>query len=911
MKLKFLIPILWLIAYSAFGAVPEYKSFFGTGGIVISSNPPTGAIIIDGSGISGGVSAATATNIVTSKLGSSTNALGYGFTNTASGATLFVDSVFGVNATAVRGDASKPYAGVSNALAAVQNGDTVVIRPGLYPITGIGYETNCPLLLWNKKNVTIIGMGGSSSVILSNNSHLSTMLIHGGTNITVRGITFIGKQTNGILQGGVAGICLDGDGQHLVFNDLVLINQPNHGFLHEKTGIIRDMAVSGCSFINIGSTNGVITSNPDGTAIVLGDLDSRVVGNYFENNLRDVELFSSLASADNLYRGILVSGNVSQNPIQHFFCDYGTNTINLDITDNVVSQNGTNLTVASGCLLIALNCGRQINISGNTFYGPGSSAVGVNGITTFETSVSEIHAVNIANNSFYGLAATLALWRNNGTAAKNSGISFRDNMVVSNKFQAMNIAGTDLVISGNTFRDFGLGGDACIYVGLNGTSDSSTNVQICNNLFANNTYTGAREAISVSPNAYRTVINGNRYNNGVTGATDTGVGTLIGVSEITVSSLTNAVTNAFFVIYGSPVIGQVLTATTTGGKVAWSNAPSGSGATALSNLTDVVVTNMQGGDFLQWNHGMQKWTNFPSFFSAVVYVTQTNIFVGTNLEQFATIKTNISFKLVYTGTPQNGETVNLSVSNYGSSVIYMTNSAYDPTVASNVTLFAIPALSVRDFKFMSSTNFNLGVQRWELIRSLQKESELAAAGSVVLLTNSDSSIITVSNTFALFSLTNSVVVTNVTASTSLLGNQIGTFTLPANLLQPGTVIKCEFAGEISTPGSPAGMTNRVTLGGSILATNTVPFVASMAGDPWSINFTITCQTAGASGTVICEGLACQPTSAGGVSSMRRLRLASGAVTVDTTGTLALGFDLHPGTTTTGVKLNSGFGMIVR
>jgi hypothetical protein len=184
------------------------------------------------------------------------------------------------------------------------------------------------------------------------------------------------------------------------------------------------------------------------------------------------------------------------------------------------------------------------------------------------------------------------------------------------------------------------------------------------------------------------------------------------------------------------------------GTFGWMAIPSGSGATALSNLTDVVVTNMFGGDFLQWNNGMQKWTNFPAFFSAVVYLTQTNVFVGTNLEQFATIKTNASFKLVYTGTPQNGESVNLSVSNYSASTIYMTNTAYDPIVASNVTVFAIPGTSIRDFKFVSSTNFNLGVQRWELIRSLQKEAELNVAGqSLALLTNAATSIVTISNAY--------------------------------------------------------------------------------------------------------------------------------------------------------------------
>jgi len=46
---------LALTAASAFGAVPDYKAFRGTGGITIVSNPPNGTIVIDGSAISAGV----------------------------------------------------------------------------------------------------------------------------------------------------------------------------------------------------------------------------------------------------------------------------------------------------------------------------------------------------------------------------------------------------------------------------------------------------------------------------------------------------------------------------------------------------------------------------------------------------------------------------------------------------------------------------------------------------------------------------------------------------------------------------------------------------------------------------------------------------------------------------------------
>lgn len=45
-----------LLAFSAGAASPDYKSFRGIGGIAVTTNPPTGTVVIDGSGIAGGPS---------------------------------------------------------------------------------------------------------------------------------------------------------------------------------------------------------------------------------------------------------------------------------------------------------------------------------------------------------------------------------------------------------------------------------------------------------------------------------------------------------------------------------------------------------------------------------------------------------------------------------------------------------------------------------------------------------------------------------------------------------------------------------------------------------------------------------------------------------------------------------------
>lgn len=54
------------LAFSAGAASPDYKSFRGTGGISVTTNPPTGTVVIDGSGVSG------SSNFVTAAFGSAT-----------------------------------------------------------------------------------------------------------------------------------------------------------------------------------------------------------------------------------------------------------------------------------------------------------------------------------------------------------------------------------------------------------------------------------------------------------------------------------------------------------------------------------------------------------------------------------------------------------------------------------------------------------------------------------------------------------------------------------------------------------------------------------------------------------------------------------------------------------------------
>lgn len=51
--MKPLFAILLCCVVSTFGAVPSYDKFFGTGGIIVTTNPPNGTVVIDGSSVVG------------------------------------------------------------------------------------------------------------------------------------------------------------------------------------------------------------------------------------------------------------------------------------------------------------------------------------------------------------------------------------------------------------------------------------------------------------------------------------------------------------------------------------------------------------------------------------------------------------------------------------------------------------------------------------------------------------------------------------------------------------------------------------------------------------------------------------------------------------------------------------------
>jgi len=122
-------------------------------------------------------------------------------------------------------------------------------------------------------------------------------------------------------------------------------------------------------------------------------------------------------------------------------------------------------------------------------------------------------------------------------------------------------------------------------------------------------------------------------------------------------------------------------------------------------------------------------------------------------------------------------------------------------------------------------------------------------------------------------------VDNSTSELTMIGSGVGSLVFPANYFSAGKTIRIHAAGTISDTGTP-NFTCKVKFGSTVLATTGAVAQGTLASDLWTLDWTLTCVTAGATGTVWSQGVFYSDTS--------RLNMVNAAtIVVDTTGTLTL------------------------
>jgi hypothetical protein len=137
----------------------------------------------------------------------------------------------------------------------------------------------------------------------------------------------------------------------------------------------------------------------------------------------------------------------------------------------------------------------------------------------------------------------------------------------------------------------------------------------------------------------------------------------------------------------------------------------------------------------------------------------------------------------------------------------------------------------------------------------------------------------------IFTQTNTIPVANTATSTTLLGTLIGSSTLPANFFAVGKTIKIFVSGTYNQDAGSEVCALKLTIGGVAVGTITFTHSGGLTTVYYDAEFTLTCRTIGASGTLQFLGIG--RLNHTGSSLLNFFQVSSTSASINTTGTLAI------------------------
>ena len=454
--------------------------------------------------------------------GSSTNAGGT-FTNLLVANTVFVDATNGNDSTALRGDQSKPYATLSNAFTALQSGDSLVARPGTYPVypgpVTLGVAVNrAPLRLADKTDINLFMHGANIVNAVSNGATMLGPVFNFTNCARIKqfggSVTAAGK-TNGALVTVFPCYVFDGPMRDMTFDGITISNFADNGFTHLDQGqFIRGWTVMNSWFYKCGATNG---GSSDGTAIGFVVPDTLILNNYYDGNFRDIEAFTITGTEPQFASNIKIIGNTSSNAIQAFYVSFHTNSTDVLIQGNTTYHAAGTAGWADPAAIQPLATdGCTINDNNIIGWPTGVRFVSAGG------NVKNVRASG--NTISSGANAGFQIYPSSGACPKF--ISITDNTIKSMLY-GIDVALDSGFISGNMIVDSGFtgAGDAITLHRFTTIAGSNT-VVINNGIFnsGNTLYTDG--TITLSSFAHNSFLAGNKLGPGLTAIADSGTGTL-------------------------------------------------------------------------------------------------------------------------------------------------------------------------------------------------------------------------------------------------------------------------------------------------------------------------------------------------------------------------------------------------
>jgi hypothetical protein len=432
--------------------------------------------------------------------------------------TLWVDPVYGDDSTARRGLMHQPWLTLSRALAAVEDGDRLIIRPGLYTVERLGMPLNsgsyeieherAPLLLKNRRDVTVDADG---AIIMA--AGLGSVLsIANCTNVTIRGLTFKGSGANPVIPKEVAGeVVLWGTNSNVRFDQCRFEDFPNHGILvsqNEKTSY--DSTVLNCVFRR-GGTLQHGTLGLDGAAVASLGPGLRVTGSTFEDVVRGVEVEASRNSraigpvliANNFMRNIWSAG-VIVIPGRHEYLN------DIMIANNQIFGDRQVRPGAVYQIGIRVHGGTRITVVGNQIGRCATDAINLE-------SLAPLIDVSVLNNLCWENGSRDIALRQHSNLLRNAVIS--DNICLRNSSgPAIRVSGRNISVTDNTLVE---SGGPAIHAATDGAF-LSRNIVISGNRIGSTVGT----ALVIDEGASEVVIHGNHSSGLTPSIEDSGSGTL-------------------------------------------------------------------------------------------------------------------------------------------------------------------------------------------------------------------------------------------------------------------------------------------------------------------------------------------------------------------------------------------------
>ena len=207
----------------------------------------------------------------------------------------WVDPVGGDDARAVRGDYRRPFRTLGAALAAAQDGDTILMRPGTNFIRCAFFVEDVPELMVTRSNLSILGQPGATLVATNLGDGIRCL---GAANLKIKGLTLHGFRTNYAaapfrlwaaihIQGGCEGSEIAGNRLDNWMNQGIAVL---NGDPSTSTNVwVHDNFVTRCGFV-WRTTNGFPLNRFDGAAIV-PDAGWLVESNRIEDCAYTIEVY--------------------------------------------------------------------------------------------------------------------------------------------------------------------------------------------------------------------------------------------------------------------------------------------------------------------------------------------------------------------------------------------------------------------------------------------------------------------------------------------------------------------------------------------------------------------------------------------------------------------------------------------